>query len=583
MVGFDAYAKIILQIVLEERIRSFLLQYYPLGYIKLYYNYKSSDKTDFSSLIDEWYDGTIHPDPKQQAKLNNKLKKLLEENTLHKHLPATSAYTIAAAFGPPGTEGRENSRKQIVANLQSAVNSTKTEKDKYAQTIAVWDKFWDGMGDDQDVPRKGEKFLEQIPGKAGKGDLYFKMDHGPLPGSKTIASGDNSDTTTGVRGEYILANFFKLSQDFYKATDELGEWGPAGTYAKAQRLMPKIPTKTPGLLTFLPSGASALISSGDKYGVGNKGQDPIFKDNPNWALIRCGMTWLFWYLPVEYIPDTGPEETEIPAKYNWWSAQDNAKFEKPNHHRTMREIVLKELTGDNHAEINKRVNWWHNKCKTTHAYYKTRELQEKTTLDKHTDWLKIMSAEFGIEADISGFIDHLGDERPNHRSKIQKLYFFAALALDDSAESKKKWEEIKENIICQNEIKEKKEREKEELEKSGNFAAAKAKQKEIDQIQDQIDDIEKGSAELGESAMKKIFEKFILKTVKDITNYVDIEELKIDKEKLMTAAKKAGKQFLKGDIEKLLDPAGKEAASELRTYNQTLESMIFNVIDLIEV
>jgi len=157
------------------------------------------------------------------------------------------------------------------------------------------------------------------------------------------------------------------------------------------------------------------------------------------------------------------------------------------------------------------------------------------------------------------------------------------LALDDSAESKKKWEEIKENIICQNEIKEKKEREKEELERSGNMAAAKAKQKEIDQIQDEIDDIEKGSTELGDSAMKKIFEKFILKTVKDITNYVDTKGADINIEDVMTAAAKSGKTFLKGDIEDLLGTAGTEVVSELRNYNQILESMIFNVIDLLEV
>ena len=581
MVGFDAYAKIILQIVLEERIRSFLLQYYPFGYIKLYYNYKSSDKTHLPSLIDEWFDGTIHPDPKQQAKLNKKLKKLLEDKTLHKQLPNTSAATVASAFGAPGTEGRENSRKQIVASLQSAVDSTKIEKDKYHRTFAVWDKFWGGMGDDQIVPFGSGKYLEAfIPRPQGSQD-FFMMDNSSLPGPKTIALGEHSDTITGIRGDYILVHFFAKSLDFYKATDEYGEGGTTGTYAKAKSLMPSIPN-LPGLLTYLPAGGSALIDKGDKYGVGKNGEDPIFTDDPNWALKRCGVTWLFWHLPVDYIPDTGPGGALIDEDYNWWSAQDNAGFDKPNKSRTMRDVVLKELTGANHVEINKRINWWYNKCRTTHTYYETRESQEKTLWNKHKDWLKIMSAELGIEADIGGFIDFLGDERSNHRSKIQKLYLFAALALDDSAESKKKWEEIKENIICQNEIKEKKEREKEELERSGNMAAAKAKQKEIDQIQDEIDDIEKGSTELGDSAMKKIFEKFILKTVKDITNYVDTKGADINIEDVMTAAAKSGKTFLKGDIEDLLGTAGTEVVSELRNYNQILESMIFNVIDLLE-
>jgi hypothetical protein len=579
MVGFDAYAKIILQVVLEERIRSFLLQHYPLGHIELYNNYKSPKQ--FSSLVVKWFDGIILPGPKQQLKLGKKLKKHLEDKTLAAqlgvHKTSVSEHTLTAAFAKDGTESedatRDAARTQIIALIQHAVDIRKTEKESYDQTVGVWDKFWGGFPAAQTVKtvsHGGHKFTMNVPN---------------IPAQKAIAAGDNFDKVTNIKGEEILVHFFKRSQAFWKATHEWGEWGDTGTNAIYQQLIPKIP-KLSGLLTYLPVGNSIL---GKQHGVGKEGSDPEFKNDPNWALKRCATTWLFWYLPVKYIPNTDTYGDNL-WPYNWSQAQEKAGWDIPSDDRTMRDLVLKALTGDNRKEARKRIDWWRTKCSATPAHYKNKAEEEKIKWSNHNDWLQLLGPLFDKVIDIGGFIDYLGSEQTDHQSKIQKLYFFAALALDDSAESKKKWEEIKENLICQNEIKEKKEREKEELEKTGDKEAIKAKQDEIDQIQDAIDALEGDSGEMGYTALQKIFEKFILKTVVDITNYVKENGKTGEMDQL--GAHKAGTtvaKFIKGDIVDLLkdDDATKAAASsavaELRNYNQILESMIFNVIDLIEV
>ena len=112
--------------------------------------------------------------------------------------------------------------------------------------------------------------------------------------------------------------------------------------------------------------------------------------------------------------------------------------------------------------------------------------------------------------------------------------------------------------------------------------------------------------------MKRMFTKFILKTAEDITNYVEKEGVISDEDlktmhaeglKEKTRPKIANwpvlkkepeetnppvlettsAELFKDDIVKLLGKPGEEVVGELRDYNQILESMIFNVIDLLEV
>jgi hypothetical protein len=577
MVGLDAYAKIILQVVLEERFRSFLLQYYPLSGIRLYYNYKSSNKENFSGLIDEWFDGTIHPDPKQQSQFNEKLKKHLEDKTLHKVLPGIDPAGVTAAFANKSGPKRTDARNLIISRLEGAVKQAGDELKLYDDTAAVWNKFWDGQGDDQNIPDRKVSHST----KTNHYNLHYKT----IPGKMAIAlpKDGHPDKTTGIRGEDVLVEFFMASHLFSVRTSQYGE---AGTNAASLYLVPDThegDANWDGPLQYKPkvTKGSFIPPKAKKFGMG--------ADN-NAALFRCGMLWLFKNMQIEYLPHNSPGSSDdYNEKLNWWTAQDEAGFDKPSKKRTMEQLVLQELTGppglDYDAMARKRIKWWTKKCSFTHNHFKGLSTALASKLSEHKQWLAILASRFEIVVNLPAFEDSLGRESVKNQSEIQKLYFFAAAALEESA----KWDEFKKNIVCQNEIKEKKEREKEELERAGETEAAKAKQNEIDQIQQEINKIEWGSKELAEGALKRMFTKFILKTAEDITNYVETEKEKPFKDEaikpLITKghADIDGKVLFKDDISKLLGTAGTEVVSELRDYNQILESMIFNVIDLLEV
>jgi hypothetical protein len=182
-------------------------------------------------------------------------------------------------------------------------------------------------------------------------------------------------------------------------------------------------------------------------------------------------------------------------------------------------------------------------------------------------------------------------------ARIKKLYYFAALVLDDND-----WSEGFRDLQCNEEI-----LAKLRLKLADTLDPEKRKELEemIKELEDKIKKF-KGEADVyAEGALQNIFTEFILKMVKDITNYVEKERgLELDDTRLQEikalgvvarareamALSAAGAEspvdlISRGGIPNKDDKfdTSPDAGWELEDYNKFLESMIYGVLEMMKV
>ena len=122
----------------------------------------------------------------------------------------------------------------------------------------------------------------------------------------------------------------------------------------------------------------------------------------------------------------------------------------------------------------------------------------------------------------------------------------------------------------------------EKLEKEKNQDAIKAKKEEIETLNEDIDSIKAEAEADAKDALRQIFEKYILKTVEDVTNYVEKDRAKpFVQADVKEIYEEVDAKMSTWDIDKVKE--GEMTSLELAAYNKTLEAMLTTMIGLVEV
>jgi len=520
----------------------------------------------------------------------------------------------------------------ILANIDKNFEFYKQKHDIFSRNFKVWKRYWGG----QDEP---EVTVNWLRGHTNA-----------VPGRQIIDP--SVDDETGIDGSAIIKHFHRFAEHIWNNMDDTwdetvlstlngdafptkhGSDSLADPPSYEDIYLPWWPTssKYPGAPGWTGAGFigayskcggkeqwSAAAGIGwrattecldgmakkhqaqtKKMGdIGQPGADLNLADNhrrgPNWALWSCAMHWMASKVQHYYLPGDNPDGLDKET------AATKAGYDKYEYlsYRTVKDLLLREIGGEEDDAARQAFDYWGAKCQNTYDWHNKVRKDFVTHYSKWRQLRMIAYSAYGKTPPPEGFLSYLGKEQGPGipQLRIRKLYFFAALVLDDN-----NWSEGFRDLQCNEEILAKL---RLKLADTLDPEERTKLEKMIKELEDKIKKFKDEADVFAEGALKNVFTEFILKMVKDITNYVEKERgLELDDARLqeikalgVVARSRAAQALSDAGAESPVDLISRggipnkddkfdtspNTGWELEDYNKFLESMIYGVLEMMKV